>query len=94
MLLDDKDFEHSFKSVVATESGRKFVAHLIDICDVGHSTISDNQRIDDYRAGKRYIGEMLLRNFKELALSDYIKVLKEEQNEQLKFKKERNDENE
>ena len=94
MQLEDKDYQHAFKSVVATDYGRKLIAHLIDICDVGNSIVTDNLRFDDFRAGKRYIGEVLLRNFKEFALADYITVLKEEQKEQLKELTERKNDNE
>ena len=96
MFLNEKDYEHAFKSVVATEHGRKFVSHLIDICDVGHSFITDCQRMDDYNAGKRFLGERLLNDFKEYALDDYILTLKEDNNEKYKdkVKAERNNENE
>lgn len=95
-MLDEKDYAMVFKNVVASEHGRKFVAHLIDSCDVGHSFITDYQRMDDFNAGKRYVGEKLLSDFKEFALADYIKVLKEQSNEQLKekIKNERNYEDE
>lgn len=96
MILDEKEYEHIFKTVVASDSGRRFVAYLIDVCDVGHSYITDYQRMDDFNAGKRYVGEQLLKDFKEYAMNDYIEVLKAEYNQQIKekIKQERNDDNE
>jgi hypothetical protein len=91
MLLEEKEFKKAFKSVIATKEGQQLLSHYISYCGCDdYLRLSNNQREDDFDAGKKFIGGNILENFKRYNLKGYCAVLEKEQ-EKL-AENERNDE--
>lgn len=68
--------------VMSTESGRRFVARVLDHCRVGHTIWAEGEKI--YRnAGARDVGHWLWAEVSEADIELYFKMIREDRNRRM-----------
>lgn len=68
--------------VMSTESGRRFVARILEHCRVGHTIWAEGEKI--YRnAGSRDVGHWLWAEVSEADIELYFKMIREDRNRRM-----------
>ena len=75
--LEDEQLTRSYKRVLNTPDGRLMYKDLLSKCHVFHSTFDNNQKLQDYREGRRSIGLYLISRG-ELETIESLKDLEKE----------------